>query len=80
MMQRDHLTRLLSDPGALLEAPDDELRRIAVVGAAGHDDLRPVVIEMLATDPHPAVRRECAEVLGRSVAPPVSALIRAVED
>ncbi len=79
-MQRDDLTRLLSDPRALLEAPDNELRRIAVAGAAGHEDLRAVLIEMLATDPHPAVRRECAEVLGRSAAPPVSALMGAVAD
>ncbi len=80
MTQHDQLVQLVTDPGAFLAAPEDEIRRIAVAAAAGHDSLRHKVIEMLAADPSPAVRRECAEVLGRSGAPPVGELIRAVAD
>ena len=80
MNQRDHLIRLTTDPGAMLGASDDDVRRIAVAAAAGHDTLHAKVIEMLTTDPAPAVRRECAEVLGRSGAPPVAELTRAVAD
>ncbi|MDJ0953542.1 MAG: HEAT repeat domain-containing protein [Acidimicrobiia bacterium] len=80
MTQRDQLIQLVTDPGALLGAPEADIRRIAVAAAAGHDSLRDRVIEMLAADPDPAVRRECAEVLGRSGARPVTELIRAVAD
>ena len=66
MSQRDQLRDVLADPGSQLSAADPGVRRIAVAAAIDHPDLTERLSSMLATDPDATVRRECAEVLGRS--------------
>lgn len=62
--QRIALAAVLDNPAQSLESPDPELRRIAVAATLAHADLWAQVTEMMTADPVPAVRRECAEVLG----------------
>jgi HEAT repeat protein len=79
-MNRDRLTDLLRDPGPNLASADTEMRRLAVAATRNHPDLHPLLISLLSADPEPAVRRECAEVLGRSDPAPVAAVIQACDD
>ena len=76
MSRRADLSGILNDPAASLATPDPALRRIAV--AASGPDSQATILQMLFDDSSPAVRRECAEVLGRSEAPPVPELLRAL--
>lgn len=80
MSKRTELTRLLDDPAPGLASGDPYVRRIAVAAAHHHPVLHARIVTMLATDSDPSVRRECAEVLGRSSSPPVAALEQALGD
>lgn len=62
--KRGQLAALLQSPSAYLDAADSEIRRLAVAASQGDDQLLAKLAAMLATDPAPLVRRECAEVLG----------------
>lgn len=64
MNRRDDLSSLLTDPGTALDNSDPAIRRIAVAAVVNHPAALPRLVPMLATDTDPAVRRECAEVLG----------------
>ena len=66
MNDRDRLQQLLDDPGEALTAGDPALRRIAVAATLTHPELHRHLITMLAEDESSEVRRESAEVLGRS--------------
>jgi HEAT repeat protein len=62
--RRKQLVGLLEDPAAYLQADDPTIRRVAVAATLDHPELLARIGTILATDPEPAVRRECAEVLG----------------
>ncbi|MCP3998501.1 MAG: hypothetical protein GY722_26050 [bacterium] len=64
MNRRDDLSSLLTDPGPALDHADARVRRIAVAAARTRHELLPWLSGLLGADPDPAVRRECAEVLG----------------
>ena len=64
MNRRDDLSSMLTNPGPALDHTDARVRRIAVAAVGNHRELLPRLATMLATDPDPTVRRECAEVLG----------------
>ena len=80
MNRRTKLSQLIQDPAAALDAADPSLRRVAVAAAHSHPDLWSVLATMLATDPDPLVRRECAEVLGRSGSAKLETIIAATDD
>ncbi len=80
MSSRSDLTRLLDDPGPMLDSTDADVRRIAVATAVHHEELLPRITQMLATDPAQSVRRECAEALGRGGSRPRAALELALAD
>jgi len=80
MSQRLDLIRILDDPESRLDAADPAVRRIAVGAVSNHPHLLSRVIAMLASDPEPSVRRECAEVAGRIGTAPIAALERALTD
>ncbi len=79
-MSRDDLVALLRDPGSQLDNADPAIRRVAVAAARSHPGLHPIIAALLTTDPSPAVRRECAEVLGRSELAPVDVIEAACAD
>ena len=79
-MTRDELADLAVDPGPHLASTDPLIRRIAVGASRNHPDLHPRLVELLSTDSEAAVRRECAEILGRSDLKPVAALEGACSD
>jgi HEAT repeat protein len=79
-MSRNELTDLATDPGAHLNSAHPGVRRIAVAAAGDHHDLHPRLVDLLAADPDPSVRRECAEVLGRSDLAPAAAVEGACAD
>ena len=80
MNRRTEFSRLINDPSAALADNDPALRRVAVAAAQSHPGLWDVLRSMLATDPDPLVRRECAEVLGRSGADVLAAIELALHD
>lgn len=80
MNRRTELSRLIKDPGTALEADDPAVRRVAVASAQSHHDLWGALAAMLGNDPDPLVRRECAEVLGRSGSNPLAAIEAALDD
>jgi len=79
-MSRDELAALLRDPGSQLDNTDPAIRRVAVAATRSHPQLHPIIAALLTTDPSPAVRRECAEVLGRSDLAPVNVIEAACAD
>lgn len=79
-MSRDDLVDVLRDPGSQLASDDPAVRRIAVAATAGHRHLHSIVAELLMADPDASVRRECAEVLGRSDLRPVGIIEAACSD
>lgn len=79
-MTRGELADLGTDPELYLADVDPSVRRIAVAATANHPELHARLIELLSSDPEPAVRRECAEILGRSGLHPVADLERACSD
>lgn len=79
-MSRDDLTDLATNPGGYLASEHPGVRRIAVAAAHGHPELHPRLVDLLASDPESSVRRECAEVLGRSDLAPVAAIEQACSD
>jgi HEAT repeat protein len=78
--ERQQLTALLQNPGAYLDIANAEVRRVAVAASSGDDQLIPQLVEMLADDPAPTVRRECAEVLGQHKLADPSPLVAALND
>lgn len=77
---RDLLAQLLHDPAPFLDAGDPADRRIAVAASVRHPHLLDRLADMLLTDPEATVRRECAEVLGRSGRGDPGLLRRALQD
>jgi HEAT repeat protein len=77
---RRQLTELLGEPTRYLDAGDAGIRRLAVAACRGSDPLPSRIAEMLATDPTPMVRRECAEVLGLAGLADPNPLVVALED
>ncbi len=71
---------MLRDPGSRLGHPDPTVRRIAVAATRNHPELHGTVVALLAEDPSPAVRRECAEILAGSDLEPVAAITAACRD
>ena len=80
MNDRPHLRDLLDDPAVALDSPDAGIRRLGVAAAASAPAHHDRLVLLLASDPEPAVRRECAEVLGRTPSRPREALERALRD
>lgn len=80
MNRRTELSQLIKDPAAALGADDPAVRRVAVAAAHARPDLSGALTKMLASDPDPQVRRECAEVLGRSKSAPRQAIVMAIAD
>ena len=80
MSDRSHLRDLLDDPAVALDSPDAGVRRLGVAAAASEPAHHDRLELLLAADPEPAVRRECAEVLGRAPSRPREALERALGD
>jgi HEAT repeat protein len=80
MNRRRQLSQLVTDPATALRVDDPALRRIAVAAAQSKPELWETLATMLAQDPDPLVRRECAEVLGRSGANPLEAISAARHD
>jgi HEAT repeat protein len=80
MSARDELARLLDNPEPALSASDATIRRLAVASAHAVPALHGRIAILLANDPDPAVRRECAELLGRIEQPPLASLTAALSD
>jgi len=70
----------MGDPEPALGSPDPRVRRLAVTAAASRPDLLPRITVMLADDPEPEVRRECAETLGGVSGPVLVPLQTALRD
>jgi HEAT repeat protein len=79
-VSRDELTAAQRDPASQLANPDAAVRRIAVAATSNHPELHRAIVTLLAEDPSPTVRRECAEILGRSELSPVEAITAACAD
>lgn len=80
MKRRSEFSQLINDPTSGLDADDPAVRRVAVAAAAAHPDLWEALAVLLHTDADPLVRRECAEVLGRSGSNPLAAIEAALDD
>lgn len=78
--KRQQLVGLLQNPGAYLDVADPEVRRVAIAASSGDDELIPQLVELLANDPAPTVRRECAEVLGQLGLADATPLTAALQD
>jgi HEAT repeat protein len=80
MTDRSELAALVADPVPFLEHADPDLRRLAVAAAPPGPETTPIVAGLLATDPEPAVRRECAETLGATRSGTFDQLLAALGD
>jgi len=80
MADRSDLTALLADPEPFLTHDDPELRRLAVAAATPSAEVVAAIGDMLGSDPDPAVRRECAEVLGATATGDPELLLAALGD
>lgn len=80
MADRSDLTALLADPEMFLTHADPELRRLAVAAATPTPGVVATIGGMLGSDPDPAVRRECAEVLGVTGTGNPELLLAALDD
>lgn len=80
MSRRRQLSNLIGNPAAGLKSTDPSVRRVAVAASAQQPKLLASLAQMLTTDSDPKVRRECAEVLGRSRCAPLDVIAAAMLD
>lgn len=80
MAERHELAALVAAPESFLRHDDPELRRLAVAAVTPSPEATATIARLLSADPVPAVRRECAEVLGMTGTGDASLLLKALRD